>query len=74
MKEQLEDEIYEELIVHQVQRRFEETNVMDQEVESSHDVEFTWSNGRRWNIHKDRRLDRSMCDQLWLNLCCSLSC
>lgn len=40
MKEQLEDEIYEELIVHQVQKRFEETNVMDQEVESSHDSEF----------------------------------
>lgn len=36
--------------------------------------EFTWSNGRRGNRSTEKRLDRSICNQQWLDLCCSLSC
>jgi exonuclease III len=31
---------------------------------------FTWSNGRGGNRHTERRLDRVVCNQRWLDLCC----
>lgn len=34
----------------------------------------TWTNGRRGNRNTQRRLDRSICNQQWLDMCCSLSC
>jgi len=36
-------------------------------------VEFTWSNGRGGGRHTDRRLDRVICNQEWLDMCCSMS-
>lgn len=29
---------------------------------------FTWSNGRRGSQHTEKRLDRSLCNNDWLNL------
>lgn len=37
-------------------------------------LEFSWSNGRRESINTQRTLDRSVCNHLWLYMCCSLSC
>lgn len=36
------------------------------------DVQFTWSNGRRGLMHTERRLDRDICNQSWIDLCSSL--
>lgn len=35
---------------------------------------FTWSNRRGGNAFTERRLDRSICNQSWLDMCSSLSC
>ena len=35
---------------------------------------YTWSNGRRGRRHTQRRLDRSICNQEWLDLCGTTSC
>ena len=35
---------------------------------------YTWSNGRRVRAHTQRRLDRSVCNQAWLDICQSTSC
>jgi hypothetical protein len=35
---------------------------------------FTWSNGRRGSRNTQRRLDRAICNQLWLDMCTSISC
>jgi len=35
--------------------------------------EFTWSNGRRGNRSTEKRLDISICNQQWLDLCFSFS-
>jgi hypothetical protein len=32
-------------------------------------VEFTWNNGRGGNRHTERRLDRVICNQSWMDLC-----
>jgi hypothetical protein len=36
-------------------------------------AEFTWSNGRGGNRYTEKRLDRAVCNQAWLNSCCSSS-
>ena len=36
-------------------------------------AEFTWSSGRGGGRCTDRRLDRVVCNQAWIDLCCSLS-
>ncbi|MCI01683.1 RNA-directed DNA polymerase (Reverse transcriptase), partial [Trifolium medium] len=35
---------------------------------------FTWSNGRRGRAFTEKRLDRSICNQSWLNSCSMVSC
>jgi ribonuclease HI len=35
---------------------------------------YTWSNGRRGRAFTEKRLDRAICNQTWLNLCCKVSC
>lgn len=35
---------------------------------------YTWNNGRRGRAHTQRRLDRSVCNQAWLDICHSTSC
>jgi hypothetical protein len=35
---------------------------------------FTWSNGRRRHHSTEKRLDRTICNQDWLNSCASTSC
>lgn len=35
---------------------------------------FPWNNGRRGRRHTQRRLDRAICNQHWLNWCTSISC
>jgi len=35
---------------------------------------FTWSNGRRGRFNIQRRLDRAICNQDWLNACNMVSC
>ncbi|XP_024636247.1 uncharacterized protein [Medicago truncatula] len=35
---------------------------------------FTWNNGRGGRAHIERRLDRTICNQLWLNFCSTMSC
>jgi hypothetical protein len=35
---------------------------------------FTWSNGRRGAKHTERRLDRAICNQDWLDACSTLEC
>lgn len=35
---------------------------------------FTWDNGRMGRRHTNRRLDRSVCNQKWLDFCSSISC
>jgi hypothetical protein len=36
-------------------------------------AEFTWANGRRGNRYTERRLDRVICNQTLIDLCCSIS-
>ena len=36
-------------------------------------VQFTWSNGRGGTRRTERRLDRAICNQLWLDKCESLA-
>jgi hypothetical protein len=36
-------------------------------------AEFTWNNGRGGNRHTEKRLDRAICNQAWLDSCCSSS-
>jgi hypothetical protein len=36
-------------------------------------AEFTWINGRRGLRYAERRLDRAVCNQAWLDLCTSLN-
>ncbi|KAK2445365.1 hypothetical protein QL285_016305 [Trifolium repens] len=36
-------------------------------------AEFTWNNGRSGNRHTEKRLDRAICNQAWLDSCCSSS-
>jgi len=36
-------------------------------------VQYTWTNGRRGTRHTERRLDRAVCNQLWLDNCVSLA-
>lgn len=36
-------------------------------------VQFTWTNGRGGTRHTERRLDRAICNQLWLDSCESLA-
>jgi hypothetical protein len=33
-------------------------------------AEFTWNNGRGGSRHTERRLDRVVCNQQWIDLCC----
>jgi exonuclease III len=33
-------------------------------------VVFTWNNGRDGNRHTEKRLDRAVCNQAWLDTCC----
>ncbi|GAU35943.1 hypothetical protein TSUD_394910 [Trifolium subterraneum] len=33
-------------------------------------AEFTWANGRGGSRHTGKRLDRAVCNQAWLDLCC----
>jgi hypothetical protein len=35
---------------------------------------YTWSNRRSGNRHTERRLDRSICNQAWLDVCTSIVC
>jgi hypothetical protein len=35
---------------------------------------YTWTNGRRGLRHTERRLDRAICNQNWLDACTSLDC
>ncbi|WJX67284.1 hypothetical protein P8452_51763 [Trifolium repens] len=35
---------------------------------------FTWTNGRGGSRHTERRLDRTICNQAWLDACTSLNC
>ncbi|GAU32780.1 hypothetical protein TSUD_152280 [Trifolium subterraneum] len=35
---------------------------------------FTWSNGRLGNRFTERRLDRAICSQSWLDVCSSIDC
>ncbi|MCH81726.1 RNA-directed DNA polymerase (Reverse transcriptase), partial [Trifolium medium] len=35
---------------------------------------YTWANGRRGRRHTERRLDRAICNQNWLEVCTSLVC
>lgn len=35
---------------------------------------FTWSNGRRGSNHTKKRLDRTICNHLWIDMCTSISC
>ncbi|KAK2429733.1 hypothetical protein QL285_028147 [Trifolium repens] len=36
-------------------------------------AEFTWHNGRGGNGYTEKRLDRAICNQFWLDSCCSSS-
>jgi hypothetical protein len=36
-------------------------------------MQFTWANGREGRRHTERRLDRVICNQNWLNVCNSLN-
>jgi hypothetical protein len=36
-------------------------------------AEFTWNNGRGGNRYTEKRLDRAICNQAWLDSCCSSS-
>jgi len=35
---------------------------------------FTWSNGRRGTNHTQKRLDRAICNQQWIDMCTTISC
>jgi hypothetical protein len=35
----------------------------------THGAEFTWNNGRGGNRHTEKRLDRVVCNQSWLDMC-----
>jgi len=36
-------------------------------------AQFTWSNGRKGRRHTERRLDRAICNNLWLDMCSSIN-
>jgi exonuclease III len=36
-------------------------------------AEFTWNNGRGGSRYTEKRLDRAVCNQLWLDNCCVTS-
>lgn len=35
-------------------------------------AKFTWTNVGNWSRHSERRLDRSICNQDWLDMCSSI--
>ncbi|GAU46447.1 hypothetical protein TSUD_402140 [Trifolium subterraneum] len=35
---------------------------------------FTWTNGRGGTAHTEKRLDKAICNHLWLDMCSSISC
>jgi hypothetical protein len=39
----------------------------------THGVFFTWANGRRGGQYTQRRLDRVICNQAWINVCSSVN-